>query len=82
MLYNRNIQILCVTDFYLPGYKGGGPIRTIDNMCAALSHEIDFNIYTRNHDLGESQPYEGVVSGTWSKVGDASVYYDLSLIHI
>lgn len=78
MLYNRNIQILCVTDFYLPGYKGGGPIRTIANMCAALAREIDFNIYTRNHDLGQSQPYEGVVSGRWSKVGDASVYYDSS----
>ena len=78
MLNKKNVKILCVTDFYLPGYKGGGPIRTIANMCAALAFEIDFYIYTRNHDLGESKPYEGIVSGAWSKVGDASIYYDSS----
>lgn len=78
LVEKRKPKILCVTDFYLPGFKGGGPIRTIANMCAALACEIDFNIYTRNHDLGESQPYKGVVSGTWSKVGDATVYYDSS----
>lgn len=71
-------KILCVTDFYLPGFKGGGPTRTIANMCTALAREIDFNIYTRNHDLGESQPYVGIVTGTWCKVGDASVFYDSS----
>lgn len=51
MSANR-IRVLCVTDFFIPGFKGGGLIRTVENMCsAAMSSDIDFWVFTRDRDL-------------------------------
>lgn len=68
-------KVLCVTDFYLPGYKAGGPIRTIANMTEVLADKVDFLIVTRDRDLGESRPYSDVIIDSWQTVGAASTYY-------
>ncbi|MCP4168948.1 MAG: glycosyltransferase [Chloroflexi bacterium] len=59
----------------MPGYKGGGPIRTIANLVAHLGDEFDFRILTADHDLGDAMPYEGVMLGQWQQVGKAQVRY-------
>ncbi len=71
----NRIRVLTFVDFYLPGYKAGGPIRTIFNMIERLSDDVEFLIFTRDHDLGEKKPYKDVISDDWNKVGNASVYY-------
>jgi hypothetical protein len=32
----KGVYILVITGYYLPGYKGGGPIRTLANMVDRL----------------------------------------------
>ncbi len=64
----RNILILI--DWYLPGYKAGGPIRSVANMIEHLSNDYKFWIITRNHDYLDKQPYENIVSDKWIKVVD------------
>lgn len=68
--------ILIVSNFYLPGYKSGGGMRTIANTVERLSDKYEFRIITRSYDAGEDRiPYEDVSIGTWNKVGSAEVFY-------
>ena len=67
--------ILIFSGIYLPGVKGGGPIRTISNLVASLSDEFDFHIITSDRDLGEKTAYSNVISNEWNLVGKAKVYY-------
>lgn len=34
-----SLKVHCVVDYYLPGFKGGGPLRTIANMRPMLANE-------------------------------------------
>lgn len=74
-MINVRQSILVFVDYYLPGYKAGGPIRTIANMVDQLSDELDFRIITRDRDLGDARPYPSVVVDSWQSVGKAKVFY-------
>ncbi|TIU12762.1 MAG: glycosyltransferase, partial [Mesorhizobium sp.] len=69
------IRVLCVADFYLPGFKAGGPIRTLANMCEALRSNIEFSIFTRDRDLGSDEPYPGVRINRWVRSPNGLIYY-------
>lgn len=70
-----NNALLVFTGFYLPGYKGGGPIRTIANMVEQMGDEFDFSLYTADRDLGDAEPYNTVQPDAWQRVGKANVFY-------
>ncbi len=59
---STRIKVFVALDYYLPGYRGGGPTRTLSNLVSSLGHSIDFLIFTRNHDVAEPTPYEGIQS--------------------
>jgi len=67
--------ILTMVGYYIPGYKAGGPIRSISNVVEALGDEFDFLILTSDRDLRAPCPYEGIPSETWLPVGKAMVMY-------
>ena len=67
--------ILVVTGHYLPGYKAGGPIRSISNLVASLGDEFDFKILTADRDLDGIAPYPGITNGEWQECGKAHVRY-------
>lgn len=67
--------ILIFIHYYLPGYRAGGPIRTIANLVEQLSAEFTFRIVTTDRDLGDVLPYEGVRVNEWVEVGSAQVLY-------
>lgn len=71
----KNKAILIFTGYYLPGFKGGGPIRTIANMVDQLGDEFNFALYTADRDLGDSAPYTSVQPNAWQRVGKADVFY-------
>ncbi|CCW04717.1 glycosyltransferase family 4 protein [Bacillus sp. GeD10] len=68
-------DILILAPYYLPGFKGGGPIRSISNLVHTLGNEINFKIITSDRDLGDSIAYEKAQNEVWTKVGLAEVYY-------
>lgn len=68
-------KIFVLVDGYLPGYKWGGPIRSIANMVEQLGDLFSFSILTRDRDQMEPAPYPGVAINSWSRVGKADVYY-------
>lgn len=67
--------ILTFVSHYLPGYRGGGPIRTIANMVERLGDEFDFRVITSDRDLNDEFPYRSVKVGAWNTVGKAEVFY-------
>ena len=62
-------------DWFLPGYKAGGPIRSVANIVTALSKYFDFYIVTRNTDLVGDIPYKEVEPNKWHSKYAAHVYY-------
>lgn len=77
--------ILIFSGIYLPGVKGGGPIRTISNLVASLGDDFDFHIITSDRDLGEKTAYSRILLNEWNLVGKAKVYYtkpNLSLFQL
>lgn len=60
---------------YLPGYKYGGPIRTVVNLTELLGDEYDLRIVCMDRDLGDSKPYENIKHNEWNQVGKARVWY-------
>lgn len=67
--------ILTLTGRYLPGFKAGGPVRSIANVVESLGDAFEFRILCADRDLGDAEPYPGIVAGQWTPVGRASVRY-------
>lgn len=67
--------ILCFVAYYLPGYRSGGPVRTIANFVDHLGDEFDIRIVTRDRDALDAEPYPSVRIDVWNKVGKAQVFY-------
>ncbi len=68
-------RVLVFASHYLPGYKAGGPIRSLDNIFAQLGNDVEFYLVTLNRDHGGNKPYKGIYINSWAKVGNVSVYY-------
>ena len=68
-------KILTFVDFYLPGYKAGGAIRTLANMVERLGDEFQFKIVTLDRDFKDDAAYPGVTVDNWDRVGKAEVFY-------
>lgn len=51
-------RILIFIDWFLPGYKAGGPVRSMANMIEQLGDEYYFLVVTRNTDYMEREPYD------------------------
>lgn len=67
--------ILIFIQYYLPGYKSGGPVRTIANVVDQLGDEFEFKIICFNRDMLSEEPYDNIEFNTWNTVGKASVFY-------
>jgi glycosyltransferase involved in cell wall biosynthesis len=67
--------VLILLGSYLPGYKAGGPIRSIANLVAALGGEFRFKIVTGDRDLGDQAAFPDIVANRWVRVGQADVMY-------
>jgi glycosyltransferase involved in cell wall biosynthesis len=74
------MKILLFVGNYLPGYKAGGPIKTISNLINSTHKDIKYSIVTRDRDLGEDQVYPNVNIGQWNTVGNCSVFYSGSVL--
>lgn len=77
----RKLHILIIMGRYLPGYKDGGPVRSIKNLVDRLGDEYDFHILTVDRDHGdkvsymESCPELHLREEEWNQIGKAKVYY-------
>ncbi|WP_299228506.1 glycosyltransferase family 4 protein [uncultured Psychroserpens sp.] len=69
-------KILITIDWFLPGTKSGGPVRSYANMIAHLASYYDFYIITRDTDYCSDQPYNSIESNAWNTLSNnTQVYY-------
>ena len=68
-------KVLILTQFYLPGYKGGGPARSLEGLVTTLAGEFDFSVLCEDRDAGESRPYPDVTVEDWNPRPEARVFY-------
>lgn len=72
----RKPCVLVFIGWYSPGFKAGGPVRSLVNMVDHLRDRIDFHIVTSDTDYTETKPYEGVTPDTWTTLpGGERVWY-------
>tara|TARA_B100000795_G_scaffold62178_1_gene41757 strand:- start:2298 stop:3470 length:1173 start_codon:yes stop_codon:yes gene_type:complete len=67
--------LLCFVGHYLPGYRSGGPIRSISNLVENLGDEFKIHIICSDRDLSDKEPYANINTNTWKTVGKAKVFY-------
>lgn len=72
---NKNNRVLVLIPYYLPGYRSGGPQRTIENLVELFGGKNDICILTQDHDFDDSRHYPGIANNTWISVGNAKVMY-------
>ncbi|HKJ31773.1 MAG TPA: glycosyltransferase [Balneolales bacterium] len=72
---SNRIRILILTPYYLPGYKAGGPIRSLANLVQTLGDYFDFQIMTADREFRSDELYKGINVNTWNRVGKARVFY-------
>jgi glycosyltransferase involved in cell wall biosynthesis len=75
MMSNEKKRILVCIDWYEPGFKAGGPIRSVANMVNALKSHYEFYILTSAYDLGETEPYPGIELNQWHDQNGVFVKY-------
>lgn len=67
-------RILIINPHYYPGFRSGGPQRTVMNIVDAFGDKYDIYILTQNRDMGCSNCYD-IETHKWVRVGNANVMY-------
>jgi glycosyltransferase involved in cell wall biosynthesis len=60
-------KILLFADWYAPGFKAGGPIRSCVNFAQHMRQHFEVYVFTSDRDLGSDAPYEGVARDCWGE---------------
>lgn len=68
-------KLLIFVDWYEPGYKGGGPIRSIANFVENMHGYYELFVFTSDRDHGDTGPYTDVVLDEWVSQSHSNVYY-------
>ncbi len=70
-------RLLIFADYYLPGFRAGGPIASISRIVASRRHDYDISIITRDRDLGDTKAYDSIQPSEWNSREGISVFYAL-----
>ena len=68
-------KVLIIIPHYFPGYKYGGPERTVKNIVDTFGENVKFYIYTQNTDYGSDKPYKDIDTEKWIDNGNSSIMY-------
>ncbi len=60
---------------YLPGWRDGGPVRSILNLTEWLGDEYDIRIMCLDRDHSDKERYPDIRTGEYNTVGKAKVWY-------
>jgi glycosyltransferase involved in cell wall biosynthesis len=72
---NDNRNILIFIDWFTPGFKAGGPIKSISNIIKSLHTNFNFYIITSDRDIDEPLPYPEEKFNQWIKKDQYQIAY-------
>lgn len=67
--------LLIFVEYFLPGYRFGGPVQAVANLVALLRDDYSIFIVTRDRDVGDRQPYAGIRIDEWLERDRYQVLY-------
>lgn len=70
-----NPIVLLAVRHFLPAYKSGGPVRTLQAMVEKLHANYSFKIVALDRDEGDRAPFGSIDKNRWNVVGPAQVRY-------
>ncbi|GAB4205417.1 MAG: hypothetical protein Fur0023_14240 [Bacteroidia bacterium] len=68
------LKVLILIDWFLPGNKAGGPVKSIYSLIKSLGDKIDFYVITMNTDILSEKAYD-VCINQWTIYDGINVYY-------
>lgn len=68
-------KILVFADWYEPGFKAGGPIRSCVNFSDNMKDSYDIFVFTTDRDLGETHPYPNIQCDKWVQLNGINILY-------
>lgn len=72
---NDRRKILVMADWFSPGFKAGGPIRSCVNFAQYMKDGYDVYVFTGDRDLGDAEPYKDVVADQWISNNGLQLFY-------
>jgi len=76
------LKVLTFIDWFWPGFKAGGPVRSLLNLTEHLSGEITFYIVTRDTDYMSHEPYSEIQCNSWNEIRPGIHVYYISGEHL
>lgn len=67
--------ILIVTSYFYPGFKAGGPPKSIYNLINSLGEDFFFSVITRDRDVDDTVPFKSIKASSWNSLNKSRVYY-------
>ena len=71
----KRVRILIFIDWFTPGFKAGGPIKSVTNIVNSLHSECDFDIITSDRDIGEVEAYTNLELEKWIPTTQYRIIY-------
>jgi glycosyltransferase involved in cell wall biosynthesis len=68
-------KIVVLLQYYLPGFKSGGPVQSIDGLVSHLGSEYDLKVGAYDRDSGDRNPYSDLNISCWNRVDGQSIWY-------
>ncbi|MFV2021929.1 glycosyltransferase [Micromonospora sp. LOL_023] len=68
-------RILATAGVFEPGFRGGGPIRSLSFILRTLPDDLDVTLVTRDRDLHSSVPYPGLSGRLARRDARCAVFY-------
>jgi glycosyltransferase involved in cell wall biosynthesis len=62
---NTPTSILLFTDWFEPGYKAGGPIRSCVHFVHQMKERYTIYVFTTDRDLNDTAPYNNIETDKW-----------------
>ena len=71
-------RVLIFIDWFWPGFKAGGPVRSCISLIEHLSDDFEFYVITSDTDYMSEVPYPSVIKDQWNKLQDGTMVYYIS----
>ena len=68
-------KVLILISHYLPGFRIGGPLKSVSSLVQSLKDDYEFFILSSDRDLGDKEQYEDIQVNVWESVGGINVMY-------
>ena len=72
-------KILVLIDWFLPGIKAGGPVKSVAALVNKLNDSFAFYILTTDTDFGNTSPYPNITPNKWLSYSENTKINYLSL---